>query len=109
MTEDNQRRLSRRTIQQKITIIDVMADQVLGHLVNIHREGLMLVGARPVTVDALYQLSLQLSMPVNGQSHIAVGGDCLWTRVDDGSSQHWAGFHIIDISDQGLELIDALI
>jgi len=109
MTEDNQRRLSRRAIQQRITIIDVMTEQVLGRLVNIHREGFMLVGARPVAVDSLYQLSLRLSVPVNGQSQIAVGGDCLWARTDDGSSQYWAGFHIIDISAQGLELIDLLV
>jgi len=109
MTEDNQRRLSRRAIQQSITIVDVMTDQVLGRLVNIHREGFMLVGTGPVTVDSLYQLSLQLSVPVNGQNQIAVGGDCLWTRADEGGSQHWAGFHIIDISAQSLELIDALV
>ena len=68
----------------------------------------MVVGARPIAVDSLYQLSLELSVPINGQRQIAVGGDCLWARVDEGGSQHWAGFHIIDISAQGLELIDAL-
>ena len=108
MTEENQRRLRRCVVQQTINVVDVVTDHVLGRLVNIHGEGLMIVGARPVIVDPLYQLSLQLSVPISGQSQIAVGGDCLWARVDEDGSQHWAGFHIIDISTQGLELIDAL-
>jgi len=107
--DQNIRLLDRRVVHQIVDVIDTVSERNLGRLVNIHREGLMLLGDAPLKTDALYQVVLRLPEPMNGQSEVSVGVDCLWLRELEEGGQFWAGFQIIDISAQDLEFIDALV
>lgn len=104
-----QRTLLRHDIQGQVTIVDCSRTLVVGHLVNIHEQGLMLMGPGLVQVDHLYQLELQLPQQINGRTRIAVGADCLWSRPTADVEQHWAGFQIIDLSDEARADILCLI
>lgn len=109
MSTKNMRSLKRCAVHQDIDVVDLVAERKLGKLVNIHREGLMIIGDVPLKADSLYQLSLRLSESIEGQGEIQVGVDCLWIRTSDDHNQFWAGCHIIDISAQNLKLIDSLV
>lgn len=104
-----ERKLKRHEIADIIDVYDSVQDIYLGRLVNIHAEGLMLMGDVSLSADKLYQLALHLPEPVNGRSKVDVGVDCLWTRHSEDSAKHWSGCQIIDISTEGLEDIAGLV
>ncbi|WNO09599.1 hypothetical protein [Teredinibacter sp. KSP-S5-2] len=95
---DNRRRLTRVPVSQSVNVSDVLKGTSIGKLVNLHEEGFLLLGARDVNVNCVYQLKFQLSSPINDVSAISIGAECLWKSETDGEDQHWAGFQIIDLS-----------
>ncbi len=109
MSKDNLRARERRELQQQINVFDTVSQRSLGRLVNIHREGLMLLVEAPIQVDALYQIVIQLPQPLDGRSELPLGVDCLWLKELDESGNFWAGFQIIDISAQDMDVVDSLL
>lgn len=110
MTElGNDRSLERHGIHGAVDVYDNLRDVYMGRLVNIHTEGLMIIGDVRLEEDKLYKLDLHLPEHVNGRNTIHLGVDCLWVRNADHNDKHWAGFSIIDISPQGAEDIRAVI
>lgn len=109
------RALERYALAEAVDIYDGGRDVYLGRLVNIHSQGLMLIGDQPLEENKIYQLDLHLPRSVNGRNTVHLGVDCLWTRnaIDNSKhwsgGKHWAGFAIIDISPEAAEDIHALI
>lgn len=106
--EQEGRKRERQGVGQSIDAYDNIHDIYLGRVVNIHDEGLMLMGDQACREDCLYRLDLHLSSPVNGRNSVQLGVDCLWVRHAEDNSKHWAGFSIIDASPQALEDIASL-
>lgn len=98
----------RNSVGQCIDVYDNTRDAYLGRIVNLHNQGLMVIGDQPFEEDCLYRLDLHLSEPVNERNSIQLGVDCLWVRNAEDNSKHWAGFSIIDASPQALEDIETL-
>lgn len=103
------RRLERHDISITVDVLDAVNDALVGRLVNIHKEGLMLVGKQQLLQSNLYQLELQMSSAINGRNKIYLGVDCLWSRSDNEGAMYWAGCKIIDISEEGLVDLENLI
>ena len=103
------RRHQRYELQQPIPVIDQQTGASMGALVNITIEGLMVMANSELESNRLYQLALQLPEPVNGFSSIELGVDCLWSRGADQVQRYWAGFQIIDASQEAIKVIEALI
>src|SRR3982751_5474611 len=94
---DNDRMLHRHTLNADVDVYDSLRDIYLGRLVNIHSQGLMLVGDVPLEEDRLYELDLHLpDLENNSRQVIRIGVDCLWTRSADQNGKNWTGFTIID-------------
>jgi len=102
------RAVKRSSIAQSIDVYDNSRDTYLGRVVNLHSQGLMVIGDRPFVEDCLYRLDLHLSEPVNERNSIHLGVDCLWVRNAEDNGKHWAGFSIIDASPQALADIEVL-
>lgn len=112
MSEDSrsyQRHLTRHELTDNVDVYDSVRDLYIGRLVNVHAEGLMLMGDAALAADKLYQLDLRLPQPVNGRNSVHVGIDCLWTRGSEDTAKYWSGCQIIDISPEGVEDIEALV
>ncbi|MEJ2416886.1 MAG: PilZ domain-containing protein [Exilibacterium sp.] len=108
-TRSQQRKLQRHLINDIVEVYDTQHDHYLGRLVNIHAEGLMVMGDSAVEVDRLYQLALQLPKPINGRDLIHIGVDCLWVKESDDHNKHWSGFYIIDKSVEAEDDINRLV
>lgn len=106
---DNDRMLHRHTLSADVDVYDSLRDVYLGRLVNIHTQGLMIVGDVPLEEDRLYELDMHLPSLDNTKKVLRLGVDCLWTRAADQSGKHWTGFSIIDSSPQAAEEIHRLI
>lgn len=103
-----QRRLRRRILSEPVHVYDRVSQSFMGRLVNIHTEGLMIMGNHPFTDERIYQLDLQLPVEINGRTMIPLGVDCLWSRSED-DHVHWAGCKIIDVSTEALRDIELLM
>ncbi len=108
-SSEHDRELERHNIHGDVDVYDSLRDLYLGRLVNIHAQGMMVVGDVALEEDRIYTLELRLPEPVNGKTSIQLGVDCLWARDADLSGKHWIGFSIIDVSPQCAEAIRALV
>lgn len=108
-SKEHDRELERHNINGDVDVYDSLRDLYVGRLVNIHTQGLMVMGDLALEEDRLYTLDLHLPEPVNGQLSIQLGVDCLWTREADLAGKHWLGFSIIDASPQAADAIRALV
>lgn len=101
-TNENQsserRRLERHEVSGQVDALDRITGNTIGRLVDIHSEGLMLITSNAVEVGNIYQLSLQKS----GSLWLEIGVDCLWKNPANGEDRYWAGFRVIDASDEAL-------
>jgi hypothetical protein len=103
------RKLERKELNQAIVIIDKINGGVFGELVNITTEGLMVMTDREIETQAIFQFALQLPEPIKGGDQIIVGADCLWCRSAENFSRYWAGFQIIDASEEAVAQLEVLL
>ena len=103
------RAMHRHTVGGDVDVYDSLRDIYLGRLVNIHTQGLMLVGDVPLEEDRLYELDLHIIAEHNSKQVIRIGVDCLWTRSADQNNKNWTGFSIIDSTPHAAEVIHKLI
>ena len=76
----------------------------MGHLVNITKEGLMLISTYPIPQHQIYQMKIHCP-----SFNIEVGGDSLWGEATIDKKSFWTGFHIIDISDEDQVTLDQFV
>ena len=98
MTEDERRRLPRHQLDLQVELIDQVEGTSLGVLVNIHMEGLMMMGGLSVKPDHLYQVQLQPVASSHLFEPVVLTVDCMWTRAMGQQDRVWAGCQIIDFS-----------
>lgn len=108
-SQEHDRELERHNIHGDVDVYDSLRDIYVGRLVNIHVQGLMIMGEIPLEEDRIYTLELHLPEPIKGQTVIQLGVDCLWVRDADLAGKHWMGFAVIDASAQISEIINQLI
>lgn len=106
---NNDRGMHRHIISGAVDVYDSLRDIYLGRLVNIHTQGLMIVGDVPLEEDRLYELDMHIPHENSGEHIFRLGVDCLWTRSADQSGKHWTGFSIIDSTPHAMEEIHKLI
>ena len=96
---------NRVEISEVIRVINRQTGADLGQLVNISEEGFMLLGSQSVPEDSIFQLALEFESGNNNTAPILIGVECLWCHSSSDQTQYWAGFYIIDISDEDLERV----
>lgn len=105
----NRRRLKRHQLSTDIHVFDSLQHQPIGKLVDIHQEGLLLLGAH-FKLDSSHQIKLMLPSSVNLQSQFTLGIECLWCQsADEDNTLFWAGCSIIDKSELAFGCIESLI
>jgi len=108
-SQNYDRAMHRHVVSGNVDVYDSLRDIYLGRLVNIHSQGLMLVGDVPLEEDRLYELDMHVFGENNSKQVIRVGVDCLWARDADENGKHWTGFTIIDSTTHAAEVINELI
>ena len=108
-SREHDRELERVNIGGNVDVYDAMRDLYLGRLVNIHAQGLMIVGDIGLEEDRLYTLDLHIPEKLSGCGVMQLGVDCLWARDADLAGKFWTGFSIIETSVENTETIKLLI
>ena len=103
-----ERRISDRinTPTGQIHVFDKMIGEEIGTVANISSTGFMLVADRHIDVETIFQLRLLTS---DTQEEFSLGAMCLWNSDASSANTFWAGFHIIDISDETQSRLEKLV
>ena len=96
---------NRAEVSEVIRVLDRQTGMDLGRLVNISKEGFMLLGSQPIAEDNILQLSLEFESATDNTSPMLIGVESLWCHSSNDQTQYWAGFYIIDISEEDLERV----
>lgn len=102
------RRLERKEVDRHIAVKNALLDCDVGRIVNLHADGFMIIGHGEIRADCLYQFVMLLNEEIDGCARISVGAECLWLKETDSGTQYWAGFHIMDISDEDRAIISKI-
>jgi hypothetical protein len=103
------RSASRVEARNEIEVINTSTGEPLGRLVNVSNAGFMLLGNSVIEPNQLFQLRLVFSEQVAGCGAVECGAESLWNNSASQASYHWTGFHIIDISDEHMTVLDEFI
>lgn len=106
-TKKQRRRLTRYMVDAQIDVLNQMTGEVIGSVVDIHKEGLMLVGL--VEVDCIYMVRLVPLEQAHNVGDIELGIDCLWSSSLEQGESCWAGCRIIDASPEAAVKIERLL
>lgn len=106
---DNRRQHDRYTLSLQIEAYDLHSSERLGRLADLSREGFMLFCEAPIEADSLLQFRLVPAKPVAGIESVTLGADCLWSREGAQSQHGWAGFQIIDITEDQATALAVLL
>lgn len=107
---DERRRHPRKqcSYDHVIEVTDLISDRALGRLVNISREGFLLVGTAPIEIDRVLQLALSTAAP-DGDRKITVGAVCMWNSEASHPGYYWSGFHMIDVPEESADFFVELL
>ncbi|MCK5893103.1 MAG: PilZ domain-containing protein [Endozoicomonadaceae bacterium] len=101
-TQIEKRRHARKQINETAFVFDSNTGEKLGQLLDISREGFMLLSIREITVQQQLNLTLELpnTISVSGHHLIKVSAKCAWCQPSSFSHDFGAGFQITSISEQ---------
>jgi hypothetical protein len=105
----HRRHLHRYELSAEVDVYDRSSGALLGALVNIHEEGLLIVGTDAIAADHVYQVELRVPDSVENIGSIHLGIDCLWVGDAQDESMRWSGCQIIDLSAAARDQIQRLI
>lgn len=99
MSTSDQRRATRKAALDPIEVSDALTGENIGRIGNLSRNGMMLIGRRTLTADALYQVRFQLPGRDGRMRLLEAGVHEQWSEPAAVPGQHWAGLRIIALSD----------
>lgn len=102
--DDNRRRLKRHGLVINIDVRDTVENCTVGKLVNIHKQGLMIMSSRPLNFEQVYQLELSVA-----EQLVPLSADCLWQSPASSDDCFWVGFKIVELPGSSAEAIDSII
>ncbi|WP_313518908.1 PilZ domain-containing protein [Pseudomonas sp.] len=90
-----------------LEVFDRYGGQRLGRIVDLSRDGFMLVTEQLLAADSVWEC--RLTSGSGEVREVLFGADCLWSRPGTDEHHGWAGFHIIDIGEDQAVLLDSLL
>lgn len=93
-------------VDEEICVRDTVSGVELGTLANIHDEGFMVISDGGLKEDNLYQVAFEIN---SGRAPIMLGAECLWISETGTGDQVWAGFQIMDLSEDARLQIEKLL
>ena len=108
----NKRKLDRHELIYYLPVTNVKDGQELGRLVDIHNEGLMMMGPLALEQNRLYHTCLTLPkalMKTSKMSSIEILCECMWSRPSPNDQLVDSGLKFIEPSDAEKRIITQLI
>lgn len=93
-------------VDDEICVRDTVSGLELGTLANVHAAGFMVISDGGLKEDNLYQVAFEIN---SEHTAITLGAECLWISETGTGDQVWAGFQIMDMSEDARQRIEKLM
>ncbi|HCK82426.1 MAG TPA: PilZ domain-containing protein [Candidatus Competibacter sp.] len=103
------RRLKRWYLVMYLRVYDRDTNELLGHIVDINKEGMRLVNDKPLPVNQIYRLRVDVPKEGAPRQRIHLEGETVWTGRDVNPDFYDTGFRMLNISTQALLQLQLLI
>lgn len=104
------RETQRRYLKDYLQIVDRKTEDVVGYLVNITKDGIMIISEKPLNTNRVYHLRLLTPPSFKETTYIDLDIKCIWCEKDKIKPHLFAaGFSICNLSDLHIDLIQHLI
>jgi hypothetical protein len=108
MPMQERRKIKRRFLLYYSRIFDASGRILIGHLVDITREGLMLVSERPHEPNQVFQFKLELTTDVSDEPYLIFTARSVWCQPDIDPHFYNTGFKLLDIAPKDAEIIQRI-
>ncbi len=106
---ENKRKLQRRHIRSYLGVHTADDRELLGQLVDITRDGVLVITEDPVPEGWEKELVIKLTSQLDGSTEIRFNARCVWCEPDINPRFHASGFEMMDLDGQSEALIELLI
>jgi hypothetical protein len=90
-------------------VFDVTDGQLIGHLVDITKEGLMLISELPLINEKQYSFRMVLPAEILNKGELTFVATVIWCKKDVNPDFYATGFRMVSISDEDMAIIESLI
>lgn len=103
------RKEKREIVEFFLEVFDVKTGEMIGHMVDITRNGMHLVSREQIPVNREFFLKTRLPGSVPDKPYVEFRAISKWSRNDDDSYFYDTGFEIFDIAPEYVrQIIDVL-
>jgi hypothetical protein len=106
---ENKRKFKRRHLIYYLRVFDVSNGQLVGHLVDITKEGLMLISEQPLENEKFYNFRMVLPAEILNKAELNFSATVIWCKKDVNPDFYATGFHMDSISEEDMVIIESLI
>ena len=106
---DERRRLHRRHILFYSRVFDRKTGVFLGYLGNMNEGGLMIISEDAIEVDQEFLLRIDLPEDIYSRSVLNFRAQSVWCRLDVDPNFFNTGFQLLEISEDGKDIISQII
>ncbi|HFD12412.1 MAG TPA: PilZ domain-containing protein [Crenotrichaceae bacterium] len=103
------RKYKRSRSPQLMPVIDLYTDKSIGMLVDLSLGGMLMMAIQPIPSHRIFQLQVKLPEPIKGSHAIEFGAESVWGDPPEQLGTCWAGFQVIDISEENKEIVAELV
>jgi hypothetical protein len=102
------RKLPRRHIMFYSRLFDLHTGVQIGFLLNIHRQGMMVLSDQPPQNGLTYRLRLDLPKYLFGKPFLHLNACCVWHRPDIDPNFYESGFSLENVSEDDAQIIEGI-
>lgn len=107
--EAEKRRLKRWYLVMYLRVYNQDDQSLLGHIVDINKQGMRLVSDNPIPVNRTFRLWVDVPREGNARQRILLEAESLWSGRDVNPDFYDTGFRLQNISTQTLLQMQLLI
>ena len=104
-----QRRMNRWYLVMYLRVYNQETEELLGHVVDIHKDGLRLVSDNPIPLKRRFQLWIDVPKEHTTHQRIFFEAESMWSGRDVNPDFYDTGFRIINIGASALLQLQLLI
>ena len=104
----------RRTAKRKLLmfysrVVDRHTGELIGHLADLTPEGALLLSARPVQPDTVFNFHMELPDDTSGRLHLKFEAKSRWCQRDPNLDGYAAGFQLLGVPRADAKIIERLV
>lgn len=108
-TISEKRKLTRLKLLCHLRVFDRLNFRLLGHLADIHAEGMMVISEQAPKPGRIHQIKIVLPEPIEDHDEIHFPAKVLWCRKYENPIFHQAGYKMERLDQRCIHLLERLV